>query len=308
MAFFTASYLHANDPLYPSSPPPHPRHLQSPPTHPSNAHRRASTTYLNCEFNDTKHKAEQGDIKLQLDLGRCFYFKVGNDTESFVFGFNSRPPPPMSPRFVPEALEILSKSIYWLKKAAELNNSDAQFYLAKTIYLKESIQHERKNKIDLIREKINSKRNNCIAYAKLSPDYPKSATKCYSLPFYTAQRNQINTLLNWANGKIHKNEFSGEAASWMRSAANTGHIRAQFKLAQYLILGTGVAIDYVEAQAWRIVAANQDPVEGNEIRYRLITKKWLTDDEIIEAKILGRRYEKEYSDLWKNPSVIIIHD
>jgi len=144
--------------------------------------------------------------------------------------------------------------------------------------------------------------------AEQSSDYPESAKKCRLIFTIRTRRTQVDEWLNWANGNVHKNEFTGESASWMRTAANAGHIRAQFELAHYLIHGTGIAIDFVEAQAWRIVAANQNPVTGNKIRYWLSNMNWLTADEAREAEIIGRRYEKEFSDLWKNPSVVIIHD
>ena len=210
----------------------------------------------------TRKAAEAGDVNAQFLLG-ALYENIGDTQERNDHGLNTVPkfnfPPANFGILLNSPQQDYQEAVKWYRKAAEADNTDAQYYLGECYYTGKGIPQ---------------------SYAEAIKWYRKSAE----------QGNldaQMRLTGMYSTGIGVPQDFA-EAAKWCRMAADQGHTFAEGLLGAMYESGEGVPQDYVEAYKWdslaaakglKMAATNRDDVAS-----------WMTPDQIAEAQQLSRKF------------------
>ena len=199
--------------------------------------------------------AEQGDIKVQFELGRFYYNGVNRDYTEAVKWYRQA-----AEQGNAEAQYMLGNCYYnghgvdedydeatkWYRKAAEQGNANAQYRLGDCYYYGSRGYEDRGAEgVKWWRqaaEQGNTKAQfmlgcyygGCNVYDQI---YPQDEDVPYFCPY---------TYIDYA-----------EAAQWYRQAAEQGNTEAQCVLGRFYYMGYGVNKDYAEAVKWYRQAAEQ---------------------------------------------------
>jgi TPR repeat protein len=253
-------------------------------------------------FEDTKAKAEKGDVNAQCVLGEIYSFGhdgVTKDYSEAVRWFSKA-----AEQNNAEAQFNLGvcyakgegvakdavKAVKWYRKAAEQNVAEAQFNLGNCYFKGEGTAKD-----DMEAQKWWRKaaeQNDADAQLNLGVNYAKgegvAKDEVESVKWYRKAAEQGNVKAQFALGNCFANgdgvkKDAVEAVKWYRKAADQGNAVAQFELGNSYYLGRGVLIDYVEAYKWNALAAAQ----GNEAAVNVgtyIYRKELRPDQISEGQ------------------------
>ena len=118
---------------------------------------------------------------------------------------------------------------------------------------------------------------------------PKDAGQAAIWLRKAAERGHAEAQFNL--GVMHANgegvpEDGGQAASWYRKAAEQGHADAQFNLGVMYAYGEGVTTDHMQAYAWFNLAASRGHEVAATVRANL--QRNMTPDQIASAQTLSR--------------------
>ena len=83
-----------------------------------------------------------------------------------------------------------------------------------------------------------------------------------------------------------------EAFKWFRLAAEQGYSEAQFSLGVCYENGDGVAVDFIEAYKWFLLAATSEKERVDKMRSSL-TKR-MAAEHITEAEARAKKWQHEH--------------
>ena len=212
------------------------------------------------EFDDIfayfREVAEQGDIKVQFELGRFYYNGVNRD---------------------------YTEAVKWYRKAAEQGDADAQCMLGDCYYNGNGVSKDRTEAVKWYREAAeqgNAEAQyglgkcyywcNCVEAEKWCRKAAEQGNaKAQSDLGYHYGGSGIIEILYGGRGvcpppppfAFHHTDHA-EAAQWYRKAAEQGDADAQCMLGYFYYIGYGVNKDYAEAVKWWRQAAEQGDADA----------------------------------------------
>jgi len=211
----------------------------------------------------TLQNAVNGDVKSEIEIG-LEYIRNGEDVKKQAEG------------------------VEWIRKAAEKNSPDAQFYLG-VIYENGIGVSVDKNAAEewyvkaAQQDYIDAQYNLGVLYE--SSNNPAEVKKAQVWYQKAADKGDVSAMLNlgslYNNGKGVEQDYS-KAFYWYNEAAKAGDPKALYNLGQLYHLGHGVKQSDTEAYAWVSCAAERGVSQA--IAYKEVIASKMLPDEMSSAK------------------------
>ena len=181
------------------------------------------------ELEKLERRAQKGDLQAQFDLGAA--------------NGNANP----------------TEAAKWLRKAADRNHAEAQFYLAAALEKGLGVKQD---------------------FAEAAAWYRKSAEQ-------GSASAQINLGTLHLDGHGVKQD-AAEAVRWFRRAAAQGHVVAQFNSGLAAAEGKGVKTDLADAYFWLTLAIRQGHETAHHAREQVSLQ--MLPDQIFEASQRAQKF------------------
>jgi hypothetical protein len=243
-------------------------HFDSPPSQ-ADVEKKFAEYYLN----ETKAKAEKGEIEAQYNLGYLYLSGKG-----IPLNFSSR--------------QRVAEAVKWFRKAAEQGNAPAQCYLG--LYYAH-IDIDEAEAVKWFRKA--AEQGEPIAQGNLGELYcmgrgvPQNYAEGVKWLRKSAEQGKADSQCDLGNvfflGKGVPQDYV-EAVKWYRKAAEQGDAAAQYFLGYIFYKGEGVPQDYVAAYKWINLAAAQG--NTNAIFGRDVVAVDMTSEQIAKGQKLASEF------------------
>ena len=221
-------------------------------------------------FEETKGRAENGDVEAQYDLGVCYLEGngVAKDSIEAVKWFRraaeqgyAKAQRSLGLCYITEngVTKDEDEAVKWFRKAAAQGFAEAQSNLGRCYHEGEGVTQDYAEAAKWLRKA--AEQGHALAQCGLG--------ECYA-----------------ADEGVAKDEV--EAAKWFRKAADQGNDLAQGRLGVCYSQGAGVPQDYVEAHKWLDLASSQGLMEARELMSRAELE--MTAQQIADALRLAREF------------------
>jgi TPR repeat protein len=165
---------------------------------------REAGDWSNVDFTSVQNAASDGDVRAQFEIGNRYYLGQRGATKDYA------------------------QALIWYRKAAALNNEDAEVNLGLMYAQGQGVQQD---------------------YAQALAWYRKAADRGLA-----SAQNNIGAL--YYSGQGVPQDYA-QARVWFLKAADQGYAPAQTSVAGMYLLGVGVVQDYEQAAIWIRKAAEQ---------------------------------------------------
>jgi len=215
---------------------------------------------------ELQERAEQGDVKAQLDLARMY--RNGNSFEE----------------------QNYAKAAYWFTKAAAQTNADALLHLGMLYCKGLGVPCDQQKGLELIRQagdQGDAKLQYLIGVMfgtedeKLLPYDPAEAAYWFheaALQSHVESQKYLGVMYYF--GKGVQRDFV-EAARWLQEPAEQGDMKAQRLLGSMYELGQGVDKNLAEAARWYRKAADQ----GDEQAQTFLGSMYIFGDGVVKDMV-----------------------
>jgi hypothetical protein len=189
-------------------------------------------------------RAEQGDAKVQFDLGTRYYYGRG----------------------VPQDY---SEAARWYRKAAEHGNARAQFDLGSMLHDGKGVPQDHSEAVRWFREAAeqgDQRAQSALGYAYYNGEgVPQEYSE--AVGWYRKSGDQGYSLAQQALGYMYAHgqgvpQDDAQAVAWYRKAAEQGDVVAQRSLGYMYTTGRGVLQDKTEASRWYSRASAQSDADA----------------------------------------------
>ena len=187
---------------------------------------------------ETRAEANGGNVESQVTLGDAYF--------TGTMGLKVNP----------------VEAVKWYRKAAEQNDSDAQYQLAFCYHQGKGVKKNDQEAARWCRK----------AAEQNMPDAQYGLGRCY------------------ANGEGVAKD-AAEAVIWYRKAADRNNVSAQFALGGCYLNGQGIAKDYVMSYEWYSLAAAQG--DENSVKAVKDLEGMMSPQQIAQGRELARNFRPE---------------
>ena len=225
------------------------------------------------DYEETKQKAEKGDVDAQYHLAMLYDFGRGtekNDTEA----------------------------ARWCRKAAEKGHAEAQFSLAQTLRLGEAVAPDMKEAFAWFMKSAlqgNAEAEHALSVCYQNGDGVKeNEVEARKWRQKAAEKGNPRSQCNLGNDYYgDKPDLANDAiaARWYRKAAEQLHPKGGFSLGLCYLTGRGVPQNKIEGLAWILTSADDLAPDFKDDLVNIMND--FTEDEIKKAQSRGKELYKE---------------
>lgn len=225
------------------------------------------------DFEDTRQKADQGDMHAQYHLAMLYDFGVGTEENDV-------------------------EAARWCRKAAEQGHAEAQFTLGQTLRLGEAVAPDMKEAFTWFMK--SARQGNPDAEHALSVCYQEgdgvkaSETEARKWRQMAAEHGEPRSQCNLGSDYYgDKPDAANDAiaARWFRKAAEQLHPKGGFCLGHCYLTGRGVTEDRIEGLAWMFTSADGLSPDLKELLIKVVDD--FSEEEMVQAGIRSKQLVKE---------------
>ena len=225
------------------------------------------------DFEDTRQKANQGDMHAQYHLAMLYDFGVGTEENDV-------------------------EAARWCRKAAEQGHAEAQYTLGQTLRLGEAVAPDMKEAFTWFMK--SARQGNPDAEHALSVCYQEgdgvkaSETEARKWRQMAAEHGEPRSQCNLGSDYYgDKPDAANDAiaARWYRKAAEQLHPKGGFCLGHCYLTGRGVTEDRIEGLAWMFTSADGLSPDLKELLIKVVDD--FSEEEMVQAGIRSKQLVKE---------------
>lgn len=225
------------------------------------------------DFEDTRQKADQGDMHAQYHLAMLYDFGLGTEENDV-------------------------EAARWCRKAAEQGHAEAQYTLGQTLRLGESVAPDMKEAFTWFMK--SARQGNPDAEHALSVCYQEgdgvkaSETEARKWRQMAAEHGEPRSQCNLGSDYYgDKPDAANDAiaARWYRKAAEQLHPKGGFCLGHCYLTGRGVTADRIEGLAWMFTSAAGLSPDLKELLIKVVDD--FSEEEMVQAGIRSKQLVKE---------------
>lgn len=188
-----------------------------------------------------------------------------------------------------------AEAVFWIRKAAEQGNVDAQMDMGRMYYEGENVAQDHMLAADWFR-RVAEQGDQFAQYRLGDLYYEESVIRNYAqaADWFRKAAEQGHKPAQLKLGDIYCKGLGvtrdyAHAKDWYYKAAEQGDLVAQLNLGRMYEAGQGVARDYVQAYKWLSLAARYDLEEAIKLRNSL--EATLTSDQLGAARQLAQEWK-----------------
>ena len=225
------------------------------------------------DFEDTRQKADQGDMHAQYHLAMLYDFGLGTEENDV-------------------------EAARWCRQAAEQGHAEAQFTLGQTLRLGEAVAPDMKEAFTWFMK--SARQGNPDAEHALSVCYQEgdgvkaSETEARKWRQMAAEHGEPRSQCNLGSDYYgDKPDAANDAiaARWYRKAAEQLHPKGGFCLGHCYLTGRGVTEDRIEGLAWMFTSADGLSPDLKELLIKVVDD--FSEEEMVQAGIRSKQLVKE---------------